>query len=422
MTFRPEPVTPARPLALALVLAGLFALSHGAMSLAALLSAGDALRVVDFSSFHYAADAAFNRGLSPYETETIAGYADRLGHRVYPFLYPPAALPLLYPLALLGYQAGAAAMLAMNALLAFGFFLLLHQMFLARLVGPAAFTAVVLVMLLFDAVRQTVGLGQVNLLPAVALLASWRLLREERRPWLAGALIGLAIIAKAYFAILLLPILVRREYRPLAGAATAVLAAILISLAVLPAELWADWAETAASRGGFGRLPFPEHPLVGTWNQSLNGVTTALLGAGAAAAGIGSALAALVMAISSWRLWRSRDLAAPAFYDSGFVLLSGALFLVAPLSWTHHLVFLAAPLLCLWARGDVLCAGRAATIVLGVLTALLAARWPLPALYGIAAPLASLPFAAVFAFWLFCLSGAALPWKSRAQPAYVHAG
>lgn len=417
---KPWPINSVGP---ALLLALLFALCHGAQGLEKALESvgtGEPFRVIDFVSFHYAADSTFNRVLSPYSTATIDLYADQLGYRVYPFIYPPYALPFLYPLSFFDYQTGASISFVVNTLLAGVLFFVLHRMFLVHLQSRVAQLSILLFAMAFGSVEDTIHLGQVNLAAVIALLAAWQLLRQNRNPYAAGVLIGIAVIVKTYFGLFLLMLLLRRQYRSAIGALATVLAGSFLSVVVLPVELWSQWAEVAATRGGFGHMPFPEFPPVAIWNESINGITTRIFGPGQTAGATAAALATLVMAVSTWRLWDSRELDAIDFYDGGFVLLSCALFLVAPLSWIHHLVFLIGPMMCLWSRGEVVKSGRIVATGFFTIAALMAVQWPLGLLYQLWPPIASLPFLAVLLLWVLCLSRAALPWKSPSGLAYAY--
>lgn len=411
-----------RSLGIAAGLALLFALAQGAEGLQraiAFLSGGEAIRAIDHLSFHYAADAVFNRGLSPYAGTTAALYAAELGERVFPFLYPPYALPLLYPLSWGDHQTGAALGILLNTALAAGLYLVLHRMFLGGLGSRAALLAAFVFALAFNAVEETIHLGQVNLPAAIAMLLAWHLLREGRAPWGAGLLIGVAILVKTYFALFLLPLLIQREFRPVLAAAAVVLALSALSLAALPAGLWGEWAELAAARGGFGRLAFPEFPQAAIWNQSVNGIAIRIFGPGAPAGLAASGGAVLVLAASAWRLWTRRAAPSRDFHDSSFVLMACVTFLVAPLSWNHHLVFLLGPLLCLWQRAEVIRHGRAIAIGFGAIALVMAVQWPLIHLYPLWPGATSLPFAAVLLLWALCLTRSALPWKSASRPVYV---
>lgn len=411
-----------RSLGMAVGLALLFALAHGAEGLERAISfliGGEGIRAIDHLSFHYAADAVFNRGLSPYAGTTIALYAAELGERVFPFLYPPYALPLLYPLSWIDYQSGAAIGILLNTALAAGLYLVLHRMFLADLGSRAMLLAAFIFALAFNAVEETIHLGQVNLPAAIAMLLAWHLLRDGRSPWAAGLLIGAAVLVKTYLALFLLPLLIQREFWPVLAAVGLVLAVSALSLVALPAGLWGEWAELAAARGGFGHLAFPEFPQAAIWNQSLNGIAIRLFGAGETAGLAASGAAVLVLAASAWRLWTSRGVARRDFHDGSFVLMACATFLVAPLSWNHHLVFLLGSLLCLWQRAELIRRGRAVASAFGAIALVMAAQWPLIHLYPLWPGATSLPCLAVLLLWALSLTRWALPWKSTSRPVYV---
>ena len=196
----------------------------------------DVFRIIDFPSFYMAADSVFNRGLSPYADTTRQMYEHLLGFRVYEFLYPPYALPVLYPLSRLDYLTGASALLALNTVAAFVLFRQLHHMFLSVIRNANAYWAALFLLFICSAVRETVFVGQLNMIAILSLLWAWQLLRSGDQPVLAGALIGLAIISKTYFALLLLLFVLRLDWRPVLGACATVLGFAVVSMVLLGEE------------------------------------------------------------------------------------------------------------------------------------------------------------------------------------------
>jgi hypothetical protein len=189
----------------------------------------------------------------------------------------------------------------------------------------------------------------------------------------------------------------------------------LVSWWVLPKGLWGDWLANVAPTGGYGLRPFnlPFIP-VEPWNHSINGFMlfvqdrvpevlglptrlltkplTYLLAGAVGAATLGLAL------LSARRGQGERTLDADV---SLFLLM---MFLVAPLSWEHHLVYaLPAALFAI----HFLLTGRTHPLAaLGALATLFVIAWELPRddwfpLQGVLALSNAVKFFSALGLWLF---------------------
>lgn len=116
----------------------------------------------DFYSFYFAADAVFNHGPSPYSLEVVRYYERVLNTAVYPFLYPPTALPWLAPFSLFSADVSLlmsqAASLASLAALA----IVLQQHVVARIESTAWRFILVGALFAFDSIAATVAWAQIN--------------------------------------------------------------------------------------------------------------------------------------------------------------------------------------------------------------------------------------------------------------------
>ncbi|MFQ5654282.1 MAG: glycosyltransferase family 87 protein, partial [Planctomycetota bacterium] len=184
-----------------------------------------ALHGHDFAAYH-AASRALLSGEGIYEVASAEGR---------PYSYPPALAVLLIPLALLPESAAA----VLWVLLSLAFLLgALHLC--ARLVGGTLARAdrrVAMLALLAVArpIDSELANGQVNLLVLLCIaLFAW--LRMGERKSLSGAALGLATALKATPALLLVYLLLKRDWRAL-GAAIASLAFFLVALPAIPLGL-----------------------------------------------------------------------------------------------------------------------------------------------------------------------------------------
>jgi len=369
----------------------------------------------DFPSFYFPAAAALGGGASPYSAEVIDAAAQQLGQQVFPFLYPPPALLLLAPLTWLEYEAAKIALLVVNHLVILALVYVLVFRIL-RLTVAQRFTLVALAYLfLFEPVAITLDHGQVNLLALLCVCLAWLALREDRHPALVGIPLAAAILLKTYPALLLILLLVHRRYRAAAWSIGALVVVSIASLLFLPASLWSEYLTQVAPTAGYGQVPHLLFSPAAPWNQSINGLTArlfldvepyaALLPSVALARVIPYVLCAglLAAAVALCVLGGRRREPAEAL-DLQFSLLLLTMFLVAPLSWEHHLV-LVLPAALIAVQRAVAPRGCPVWLAVVALAAVILA-WDLPLespqiAAGVVSLGISIKLYAVFALWLY---------------------
>jgi alpha-1,2-mannosyltransferase len=164
----------------------------------------------------------------------------------YAWSYPPTALLVVYPLALLPYLWSLAAWL--------GGGLALYMTSLWRII-PRPLT--IWAGLAFPAVFMTIGHGQNALLTAA--LFGWALLVAERRPVAAGMLIGLLSFKPQLGLVIPVALAAGGHWRLLASAATTALLLAGATCLLFGARIWADyWAYSDFARAVLdeGLVPF----------------------------------------------------------------------------------------------------------------------------------------------------------------------
>jgi alpha-1,2-mannosyltransferase len=375
--------------------------------------------VGDFPSIYWGARLAFVEHRSPYVEGAFLGAERALDQHVFPYLYPPSSLLAFYPFALVGYDAARLVLLAASH----ACFLVFLYLFFFRIkaVEPDersfGLTAALLVayVLNFYPVVDNFVWGQINLVVLALVCLAWLALKRGGGALSVAVPLSLAVLLKTY-PILLLPLLVfRKRY----GAAALVLALAVaygvVSWWVLPRGLWADWSRNVAPTGGYGRQPFQLFFPVEPWNHSINGFGCFLQDRFKTLFGLPSlyftipltyTLSAFVGAATVGLSFMSARAGVGAkTFDLEVALYLQMTFLVAPLSWEHHLVYVLPS--ALLAIRMLLRGGARARVFVPVLASLFVMAWDFPRddmffLRGILAASNTIKFFAVFLLWGFC--------------------
>ena len=281
------------------------------------------------------------------------------------FTYPPVALMVLAPLAWPPFPLAAVLLVAINVLLVYGVCLVLVRVSGLRITGrgPGLDAAVLLAPALWlEPVRNTFDYGQVNLL-LLALVTVDLLLVPAR--W-RGVLTGVAAAVKVTPAFFLLWCVATRAWRSAALLVGTAAAATVLGVLLLPGASVEFWTQRLFQADRVGKLEF-------TGNQSLLGAAVRLVGEGAAARLCWLALAAAVVALAYVVVRRS--------YEHGLRVTPLAVtglagLLVAPISWSHHWVWVLPLAIAGWTE----LRDRAARVAVGALTVacFAAPQWYLP--------------------------------------------
>ncbi len=323
----------------------------------------------DLASFYYAAQTTFVHHQSPYTPGALHWGADAVHHTVWPYLYPPPSLLLFAPLAGLSFKAATLLVLGTSQCCIFGLLFLLLDLLglmeplrrraafadpaqaghLARQGLAAVFLTVYLVS--FQASIVTLTSGQINFYVILLLCLMWYALQRKAAPALCALPLALAIAFKTY-PILFLPILlVKGEWRTAGWTAGFLALLAAASFLVLPHALWRDWWVYVLPYGGYTKTAPGLFAPSAIWNQSVNGFVSRLFldpqtavwvnpaAAKLTAYGVCAALFGTELLLS-FRLRKARaGLSERPLLDLEFALFLLTMYLVAPLSWEHHLVF-----------------------------------------------------------------------------------
>lgn len=380
---------------------------------------------VDLPSFYYATDLTFNQHSSPYQYGAWQPIEKQLNQKVFPYLYPPSSLLLLAPYSWFSYSGLKMVVLVGNHLCVL---LLIYLLFFHIFAGalPQAnpeggdqgllrwllLPLLLLYTLQYHPLAVTLGHGQINLVVLVLFCLFWLALRSRKNPWLVGLPLAAAIILKTYPILFLPLLLIRRKYRIAAYTSLYVGAMVVLSFVVLPGKVWSDWINLVLPTGGYGQSPGNVFSPAIPWNQSLNGFAARTFLHNGSAMNLNPALARIVpylaavlivftLILLAIKLTRRHE---TRYVNDEFVLVLLSIFLIAPLSWEHHLVFvLPAAMLALIH----LTTGKTSIktmIPVGLAIGLMA--WPMPFVYQITDPgpmglLVSVKLFAVVVLWIY---------------------
>lgn len=342
---------------------------------------------VDLSSFYCAAQTTFRLHQSPYAPGALAWGVQATHDPVWPYLYPPPTLLLFSPFAHMSYGTAKLLVLAANHLCVLGLlFLLLHLLGLTAFLRPQAAREeqngqdrrkewlvlfLMVYLFLFQPIVQTLLAGQINLYVILLLCLMWYALKKNASPSLCALPFALAIVLKTY-PLMFLPVLLLRGRWQVASWTLGFLTLLAaLSYLVLPHALWHDWLTFVVPYGGYTKTVPGLFSPSSVWNQSVNGFAsrlfvdpqTAVQVMPGAAKVLAYSLCAALFGAEMLLTWRHQaaqktdqaaqkalrtqgsgfsakdELAKDGFLDMDFALFLLTIYLVAPLSWEHHLVF-----------------------------------------------------------------------------------
>ncbi len=177
---------------------------------------------------------------------------------------------------------------------------------------------------LLDPVRETLLLGQVNILLALAVIVDMTVVRTGRR----GYLIGLAAAIKLTPLLLVPYLLLTRQRGAGQRALITFTVAGLATAALTPKASWTYWTHDVWRPSGAGWLPW-----VG--NQGVVGVADRLLDH-TISAPVTFSLVALISVIGLWIAVRAYWVSSPLL---GFLVIETVESMASPVSWSHHFIW-----------------------------------------------------------------------------------
>ena len=379
----------------------------------------------DFPTLYWGAKMVFEEGRSPYVEGAFEEVARREQRRIFPYLYPPPSLLLFYPVSAVSYDAAKVWLLFAShlCLLAFLYLFFFRIKPFEPAPGPPGLAAALMMVFVLNyyPVVDNFAWGQINLIVLALVCLCWLALKRGGGALAVAVPLSLAILLKTY-PVLLLPLLVIRKRYGVAAAVVGLLGLYaLAAWAVLPPQLWGDWTRNVLPTGGYGLRPFNLFLPAEPWNHSINGFlifvqdrtqTLLWLPAHYLTRPLTYLLAGAIGAATvGFSYFSVRKGTGAQTFDFEFALFLLMTFLVAPLSWEHHLVYaLPAALF----AADMLLRGRArVAAAVAVVAALFVLAWDFPRdemfhFKGVLQLTIAIKFYAAFGLWVF------LAWRAWA--------
>jgi len=295
----------------------------------------------DLPSFYWASQLTWEEHTSPYQQQYFDAIGQETKRKIYPFLYPPPSLYLFSPLLLCSdYTQCKTVFTTLSALLWCG----LGLVVLLLLRNKASLSVIGLALAwiwVFAPIDNTLGTGQINLFILALITPLFFKLQNHRTQYIAGFCLGLAICLKLYLALLLVPLLLAKQWKVIAATLGCLGVLIAVSALSMP-ELWQDWLTLRLPYGGYGkRIP---GVLTVPWNQSLNGfvirgyLEQGILNGqtpGATLTYLANGLLFLLACLFAHRAISQQEKGLASALSLFLLLIT----LIAPLTWLHHYVF-----------------------------------------------------------------------------------
>ena len=306
----------------------------------------------DYTGYYFAAKLAFNEHRTPYGFHVFDVFQPAMGRRVNPYLYPPPSLLAFWPIAKLPFVAGHKAFTAVSHLCLLGSTWLMLSKLMPlpsdqRLRQITIGLCLVYIMC-SDAVVGTFWLGQLTIIILFFICLALAALRSGASNWRIALPLSIAIVLKAYPVFLLVLLFFRKRFQAIALTCMFIGIVTVISALVLPTDVWSSFLTEVVPAGGYANHQTGSGAV---WNQNINAFVTRLLLSNNyrnfpvkypyLAKPAATILALIVIAITFFYSFRTsrRDHRQESLDDeiAAFLLM---IYLVAPLSWDHHMVYL----------------------------------------------------------------------------------
>lgn len=261
------------------------------------------------------------------------------------YIYPPHCAVLLLPLTLLPYTTAVGLWRLLN-LAAYLFCLVILLSLTRDRLSPRAARWLTLLSLATPLLFRVLQLAQISPLLLLSVIGGLYLL-HTRRPVAAGIALALGTVLKLSPILFVLWLLARREYRAFAASLIAMTLLSLLTLAVVGAAPFGqffghvlpilsqgttfDYNISIVALAGWGfDLGSPRHPVFLPPDLRMTLVKLIFYG--------------LVLGVTGWALWQIHREEVRGHLSGEYALISMALLLVSPITWSHHLLHALLPI------------------------------------------------------------------------------
>ncbi len=301
----------------------------------------------DLPSFYSAAFATFNLESSPYDLSVISSIIET---KVFPFLYPPPSLLLFYPFSLLTYDQTQLAMLILNhvLILFFIYIFIFHIIRLSVFKNDMLISSVIVFIFLFRPLVVQLNNGQMNLI-LVCLLCLFWISAKKNHHITASIILAFAIVLKTYPILIMFLLLFYKKFQIFFITMVCLMVITILALLFIPWSIWVEWLTNVLPTGGYGKVAYGLFSPAAPWNQSLNGLFSKVFLENPWAgpliqSPLGGQIVTYfssisVMIISAYAILYRCRIDGRHSFDWGMTIVLPVMYLVAPLSWEHHLVY-----------------------------------------------------------------------------------
>jgi len=304
----------------------------------------------DFATFYGASTQVFDNDQSPYGKTPSPLLEKEVGHQIWPFLYPPTSLLIIYPLSVCGdLQDAGQMMLILNlALMILGIILTYNTLSIPKDIRSGLALVLIAYSFNFYAFKSTIGHGQVNFIILIFILLFWIALKRQSPGIIVALPLALAIMFKIYPILLAFVLLWRKDWRTIIYLGIYLIIGLLLSLVFLPSYLWSDWISLASRSGSYGssiagldNIEISNLCLNGTIHRFFDGIKDfrpimEFSWLVVPLSYITAIITICLANISSYFIYKKRRQDEYLDFELSIYLLT--IFLIAPISWEHHLV------------------------------------------------------------------------------------
>ncbi len=294
----------------------------------------------DLPSFYGAAKTVFGEGKTPYKLENVE-HSIPDEYSVFPYFYPPPSLLFFYPMSLVTFDMAKSCSLIINHILILLLFYYLFNLFRSKEYFQPNIILLIVFLFAFFPIVKTIEHSQVNILLTLFIVLFWDNAHKNRL-LLSSLFLALAIILKTYPGALIVFLIFLRQWKLVSYSILWILLISIVSFIIIPSHIWLSWIQDVLPHGGYMKYPHDDLPPDLIYNQSLNGFIARInLG------NISNEVKRVVIYLCSFGILSTSVLVVinskrtvQEKLNFSLAIALPVIYLIAPYSWQHHLVYL----------------------------------------------------------------------------------